>query len=107
MGATDDGALTSLEERQSWVAQRLATVEASGREQDLHYTTAEGSSAWAYIRELVKAAPTPPETSWLDSEDFDAPYLRSRASTGTAARATRRSRGTTILTEGASTPWTG
>ena len=70
--ATDDGALTSLEERHSWVAQRLATVEASGREQDLHYTTAEGSSAWAYIRELVKAAPPPPITSWLDSENFDA-----------------------------------
>ena len=70
--ATDDGALTPLDDRRSWVAQRLATVEASGREQDLHYTTAEGSSAWAYIRELVKAAPTPPETSWLDSPQFDA-----------------------------------
>ena len=70
--ATDDGALTPLDERRSWVAQRLATVEASGREQDLHYTTAEGSSAWAYIRELVRAAPPPPQASWLDSDTFDA-----------------------------------
>jgi thioredoxin reductase len=70
--ATREGALTPLGERQSWVAQRLATVEASGREQDLHYTTAEGSSAWAYIRELVNAAPPPPVRSWLDSEEFDA-----------------------------------
>ena len=70
--ANPEGALTSREERQRWVAQRLATVEASGREQDLHYTTAEGSSAWAYIRELVHAAPSPPKTSWLDSDAFDA-----------------------------------
>ena len=45
---------------------------ASGREQGLHYTTAEGSSAWAYIRELVNAAPAPPVRSWLDSDNFDA-----------------------------------
>lgn len=70
--ATDEGALTPLDDRRSWVAQRLATVEASGREQDLHYTTAEGSSAWSYIRELVRAAPPPPQASWLDAEAFDA-----------------------------------
>ena len=101
--AVPEGALTPLEETDKAGSPNvwLSTIEASGREQDLHYTTAEGSSAWAYIRELVNAAPPPPVRSWLDSDNSTRAYRRSKASTGTAARATPRSRGTTILTEGA------
>ena len=36
-----DAALTTQADCEAWVSARLATVAASGREQDLHYTTAE------------------------------------------------------------------
>ena len=46
--------LTTREERNVWVEARLAATAASGREQDLHYTSAEGGSAWHYMRSLIR-----------------------------------------------------
>lgn len=46
--------MASLEERCAWVETRLATTAATGREQDLHYTCAEGGSAWEYMRYLIR-----------------------------------------------------
>ena len=53
---------------------QVARTEASGREQDLHYTTSDGS-AWAYMRDLVAKAPAAADAdaapSWLDAPTFD------------------------------------
>ena len=72
--AAPDAALAARDERDAWVDARLATVAASGREQDLHYTSAEGDNAWAYIRRLVDLAGAPQvdgDPSWLQSPAFD------------------------------------
>jgi len=62
--------MTSEAEREAWVAQRLESVTASGREQDLHYTSSHGSNAWAYMKELIRlvhasSPPTADSDSWL------------------------------------------
>ena len=46
--------LTLFTERTTWVDARLQPVLASGREQDMHYTSSHGTSAWQYMRELVR-----------------------------------------------------
>lgn len=68
--------LSSRAGREAWVAERLAAVEASGREQDLHYTNTFGASAWAYMRELIRTlhAARPPSADsdcWLERPEWE------------------------------------
>ena len=70
--------LSTADERAQWVASRLARVEASGREQDLHYTSSHGTTAWQYMRELVRAVretePTQEsvdEPCWMRRPDWE------------------------------------
>ena len=69
--------LTSEAEREAWVERRLAAVRAIGREQDFHNTKADGGSAWAYMRELLRAVhakcpPAPEGDSWVQRPTWEA-----------------------------------
>ena len=104
--------LSSRAGREAWVAERLAAVEASGREQDLHYTNTFGASAWAYMRELIRTSTPrgrrrPTATAGSSGPSGSIASRRCRPSTPTAERATRSCRGTTTRTGGASTRSTG
>jgi len=62
------GALTSQAQREEWVAKRWAAV--AERSQDMLLTSADGGSAWAYMRELLRdvhavVPPTADADSWL------------------------------------------
>ena len=71
-----DEELTSTAEREAWVGERLQAVRASGREQDMHYTSSHGTSAWEYMRELVRIVrgmrtPANDGASWLERDDWE------------------------------------
>ena len=71
-----DSPLSTREEREAWVAERVAAVAESGREQDMHYTNTFGDSAWQYMRDLVHALREAKRAEELEEEaEVDASWL--------------------------------
>lgn len=72
--SSGEGALTTAEEREAWVRQRVAAV--GDRPQDLHSTRGAKSSPWENMRELVRMAhagrpPAPDADCWLERADWE------------------------------------
>ena len=68
-------ALSTQPQREEWVARRWAAV--AERPQDMLLTSADGGSAWSYMRELVRDvhAASPPAAdsdTWLMRPDWEA-----------------------------------